>query len=147
MADVQQGASGALFNRVPFMGLLGMQRTLSEAGRAQLVVDGRSELTNLIGSVHGGVVLTLLDVVMASAAVSQVNFERTAVTLGMTSQFLRPGHGPLTADGQVCEVDGDVVHCRAEVHDAQGRTVALAQGCFRYLPLSAAAPHPIGDKT
>lgn len=147
MADAQQGASGALFNRVPFMRLLGMQRTLSSGGRAQLVVEAREDLNNLIGSAHGGVVLTLLDVVMASAAVSQVDFQRTAVTLSLNSQFLRPGLGRLQADGEVCAIDGDVAHCRAVVSDAQGQAVARAQGSFRFLPLSAAAPSSFGDKT
>src|SRR5687768_18293484 len=80
-----------VFNAVPFMRLLGVQREFSQDGRARLVLEERAELGNVIGAVHGGVIVTLLDVAMASAAVSSVDFTRTAVTLNLDSSFLEPG--------------------------------------------------------
>jgi uncharacterized protein (TIGR00369 family) len=121
------------FNRVPFMHLLGVRREFSHGGRARLVVDARPELENLIGAVHGGVVATLVDVVMASAAVSKIDFTRTAVTLNLNTSYLRPGLGWLTADGEVVESDHEVAQCRAVVTDADGHVVARAVGAFRYL--------------
>ena len=127
------------YNAVPFNELLGIRREFSEGGRARLVVEPRRELENPIRAIHGGVVATLLDVVMASAAVSQIAFARTAVTLDMNISYLQPGRGRLTADGEVLAVDadGDIVQCRAEVRDDQGQCVARAMGSFRYLPLPA----------
>jgi uncharacterized protein (TIGR00369 family) len=129
-----------LYNAVPFMQLLGIRREFSEGGRARLVVDGRQELENPIRAMHGGVVATLLDVVMASAAVSKIGFARTAVTLDMNISYLQPGRGRLTADGEALaiDVDGDTVQCRAEVRDDAGRCVARSMGSFRYLPLPSA---------
>jgi uncharacterized protein (TIGR00369 family) len=124
----------AVFGQVPFMRLLDVRREFSEAGRARLVIDERPEIGNVIGGIHGGVVVTLLDVVMASAAVSQVDFTRTAVTLNLATNFLEPGRGRLTADGEVVAHDESVAWCRASVTDAAGRTIAKAQGSFRYLP-------------
>ena len=124
-----------VFAAVPFMQLLGVRREFSEGGRARLVLDARPEFGNVIGAVHGGVIVTLLDVVMASAAVSRRNFERTAVTLNLDSSFIEPGRGTLTADGEVIAHDDSVAWCRATVTDADGRAVALAHGSFRYLPL------------
>jgi uncharacterized protein (TIGR00369 family) len=124
-----------VFSAVPFMQLLGVRREFSEGGRARLVLDERAEFGNVIGAVHGGVLLTLLDVVMASAAVSRRNFERTAVTLNLDSSFIGPGRGTLTADGEVMNHDDDMAFCRATVTDAKGSLVALAHGSFRYLPL------------
>ncbi|WP_284616399.1 PaaI family thioesterase [Aquabacterium humicola] len=121
------------FARVPFMHLLGVRREYSVDGRARLVVDERRELHNLIGAMHGGVVATLVDVVMASAAVSKVDFMRTAVTLNLNTSYLQPGRGRLTADGEVIAVDDGVALCRAVVTDADGREVARATGSFRYL--------------
>jgi uncharacterized protein (TIGR00369 family) len=130
------GASGrAIFAQVPFTRLLGARREFSEGGRARLVIEARPELGNVIGAMHGGVVLTLLDVVMASAAVSLFDFTRTAVTLNLNTSFLEPGRGTLTADGEVVRHDDSVAWCRAAVTDAAGRVVAQAQGSFRYLPL------------
>jgi uncharacterized protein (TIGR00369 family) len=124
-----------VFAAVPFMQLLGVRREFSEGGRARLVLDARPELGNVIGAVHGGVIVTLLDVVMASAAVSRRDFERTAVTLSLDSSFIEPGRGALTADGEVIAHDDSVAWCRAQVTDADGRVVALGHGSFRYLPL------------
>ena len=122
------------FSGVPFTRLLGVRREYSEGGRARLVVDARPEFENVIGAMHGGIVATLLDVAMASAAVSKVDFEMTAVTLTMNSTFVRPGHGRLTADGDVIAVDDAVALCQASVVDEGGRLVARAIGSFRYLP-------------
>ena len=126
------------FGQVPFMRLLGARREFSEAGRARLAIDERRELGNVIGALHGGVVATLLDVVMASAAVSVFDFTRTAVTLNLNTSFLEPGRGRLTADGEVVQHDDSVAWCRASITDAGGRLVAQAQGSFRYLPLPQA---------
>ncbi|NPC58030.1 PaaI family thioesterase [Caenimonas soli] len=124
-----------VFAAVPFMQMLGVRREFSEGGRARLVLEARPEFGNVIGAVHGGVIVTLLDVVMASAAVSRRNFERTAVTLNLDSSFIEPGRGTLTADGEVIAHDDGVAWCRATVTDAGGRAIALAHGSFRYLPL------------
>lgn len=122
------------FAAVPFTRLLGMQREFSEGGRARFVIDARPEFENVIGAMHGGIVATLLDVAMASAAVSKLDFEMTAVTLSMNSTFIRPGQGRLTADGLVLAVDDAVASCEASVTDEGGHVVARALGSFRYLP-------------
>lgn len=129
-----------MFGQVPFMRLLDARREYSEGGRARVVIDERPELGNVIGALHGGVVVTLLDVVMASAAVSVFDFTRTAVTLNLNTSFLEPGRGRLTADGEVVQHDDSVAWCRASITDAGGRLVAQAQGSFRYVPLPQAAP-------
>ena len=127
--------SAEAFAALPFMALLGVRREFSSGGRARLVVDTRPELENPTRALHGGVVATLVDVVMASAAVSRVDFAKTAVTLTLNTSYLRPGLGRLTADGEVLSVDedGDVVQCQARVTDAQGAVVAHSIGSFRYL--------------
>ncbi len=133
------GAAGrAIFAQVPFTRLLGARREFSEGGRARLAIDPRPELGNVIGAMHGGVLATLLDVAMASAAVSLFDFTRTAVTLNMNTSFLEPGRGTLTADGEVVQHDDSVAWCRAAITDAGGRLIAQAQGSFRYLPMPQA---------
>lgn len=135
--DAAAEARRNVYARVPFTRMLGVRREFSAEGRARLVVDEREDLTNPIGALHGGLVLTLLDVVMASAAVSRHDFQCTAVTLNLNTSFLRPGHGCLIADGEwLSEADG-VATCRATARDASGETVASALGAFRLLPLSA----------
>ncbi|MFG5409789.1 PaaI family thioesterase [Piscinibacter sakaiensis] len=121
------------------MRLLEVRRAFSAQGRAQLVLDPRPELGNVIGAVHGGVLATLVDVAMASAAVSRVDFALTAVTLDLQTSFLAPGRGRLVADGECLHAEDGVAWCRASVQDADGQVVARAQGAFRYLPLPGGA--------
>jgi uncharacterized protein (TIGR00369 family) len=132
--DAVVAARRNAFAGVPFTRLLGIRREFSDGGHARLIVDARPDLENVIGSMHGGIVATLLDVAMASAAVSKVDFEMTAVTLSMNSTFIRPGRGRLTADGDVLAVDDAVALCQASVIDEGGSLVARAIGSFRYLP-------------
>ena len=132
--DAVVAARRNAFASVPFTRLLGMRREFSDGGHARLIIDARPDLENVVGSMHGGIVATLLDVAMASAAVSKVDFEMTAVTLSMNSTFIRPGHGRLTADGDVLAVDDAVALCQASVIDEDGSLVARAIGSFRYLP-------------
>ena len=124
-----------VFAAVPFMRLLGVRREFSEGGRARIVLDERAELGNVVGTVHGGVLMTLLDVAMASAAVSHRDFSCTAVSLNVDSSFLAPARGQLTADGEVLEhEDDDLVLCRATITDPHGVVVAQGLGSFRYIP-------------
>ena len=92
----------------------------------------------MIHAIHGGVVLTLMDVVMASAAVSLVDFQKTAVTLNLNSSFVRPGRGRLVADGEVLKTLDGVILCQAEVRDETDEIIARGMGSFRYLPLPEA---------
>lgn len=134
-----------IFSQVPFMAWLQMEREYSRHGKARLAIDAREELGNVIGAVHGGVVVTLLDVAMASAAVSHRDFQCTAVTLNLNTSFVEPGRGRLVCDGELLSCDEQVATCRAVVTDVEGRVVARGQGSFRYLPLptvSATVPEP-----
>jgi uncharacterized protein (TIGR00369 family) len=130
------------FWHVPFTKLLGVRREFTEGGRARLVVDQRPELLNPTMALHGGVVATLVDVVMASAAVSRIAFARTAVTLSMNVSYLAPGRGRLTADGEVLAVQDGVAHCQAVVTAEGGHCVARAAGSFRYIDHAATRPQP-----
>ena len=123
-----------IFAQTPFMQLLGMQREFSRDGKARMTLDPDAQLGNVIGAVHGGVVVTMLDVVMASAAVSVINFSLTVVTLSLDTSFLEPGRGRLIADGEVVKHDESIAWCQAQVRDMQGRLIAKALGSFRYLP-------------
>ena len=122
------------FSAVPFTRLIGLEREYSHAGRSRFILEDKPELQNMLQSTHGGVLTTLLDVAMASAAVSHVNFTMTAVTLGFNCQFLRPGRGRLAAEGELLDAANGFAQCRAQVLDSERRVVAEAHGSFRYLP-------------
>jgi len=123
----------ALFAQVAFNHLLGLQREFAEGGVARLSLDLRPELTNNFGVVHGGVLMSLMDSAMSSAALSATGFQKAVVTIDMSTSFHRPGRGRLLAHAS-CQGGGrSVCFCEARVEDASGQVVARAMGTFRYV--------------
>ena len=79
--------------------------------------------------VHGGLLATLLDEVMAWAPSS---FDSWAVTAEMRIRYRAPANPgeALTAKGWVTERRRRIYHVRGEVRGADGRLVASAEGRF-----------------
>lgn len=121
-------------DRVPFLGLLGVVQELAGPGRSRIrLPELRDDLSNLLPAAHGGVVMTLLDVAMARAATSQPGApSTTVVTVEMSTRFVRPGRGPLVAEGSVLHAGGALCTCEASLHDEAGNLVAAAMGTFKY---------------
>jgi uncharacterized protein (TIGR00369 family) len=121
-------------DQVPFLRLLGLQQLPSERGSSRLLLpEPKSEFFNLLQAVHGGVLMTLLDVAMARAATSRAEAPTaTVVTVQMASNFVKPGRGPLTAEGRVLAAGGSLCSCEAQVLDAGGALVAHGTGTFKY---------------
>jgi uncharacterized protein (TIGR00369 family) len=79
--------------------------------------------------VHGGLLATLLDEVMAWAPSS---FDSWAVTAEMNIRYRAPANPgePLTAKGWVTERRRRIYHVRGEVRTAEGQLIADAHGRF-----------------
>jgi uncharacterized protein (TIGR00369 family) len=121
-------------DRIPFLRLLGMQQLPVAPGQARLLLpELKAEFCNRLSAAHGGVLMTLLDVAMARAATSQPGAPTgTVVTVQMSSHFLKPGRGPLTADGRVISAGRSLCTCEANVTDGDGALIAAATGTFKY---------------
>lgn len=141
------GPLSNVFDRVPFLKLLGASREVSEGGFARLALQVKPELTNLFEAAHGGVLTSLLDTAMASAAVSSVDFESSAVTLTLSVSFLQPGRGRLRIEGQRTGGGRSVCFCEGTVMDEQGQVLARAIGSFKFkrLVLVDAEPQAASD--
>ncbi|MCA0244230.1 MAG: PaaI family thioesterase [Proteobacteria bacterium] len=119
---------------IPFLRLLGVHQHEVPPGHSHLVLpELKPEHMNSLAAAHGGVVMTLLDVAMARAARTAPGRDGgPVVTVEMSSRFLRPGSGPLTARGHVLHAGRSLCSCQAELRDAEGRLVASAAGTFKY---------------
>jgi uncharacterized protein (TIGR00369 family) len=122
---------------IPFVEHLGFELQRFEAGEAQIALTLRAELTNSWDVAHGGVLMTLLDVVMAHAARAPDTADAAArpgvVTIEMKTTFMRPGVGRLLAEGEVLERTASMAFCTGAVFDADDKLVAHATGTFKYL--------------
>ncbi len=129
---------------IPFVELLGMTLERFEPDAAEIHLALREELHNSWGVAHGGVTMTLLDVVMAHAArtPSRPGGEPQpgVVTVEMKTTFLRPGQGKLFATGRRLHRTATLAFCDGEVRDAAGHLIGTASGTFKYLK-----GLPVGD--
>lgn len=122
---------------IPFVQALGMQLWRFDSGVAEISLDVRPDMQNSWQVAHGGVVMTLLDVVMAHAARSVRDPGDHAspgiATVEMKTSFMRPATGRLVAWGHLLHGTKGTAFCEGSVRDASGALCAHATGTFRYL--------------
>ena len=124
-----------LNSRVPFLRLIGAYQDPNfEDGIVRVhLKDLREDLCNQLPAAHGGILMTLLDVAMSRAAVLAPGAPAsTAVTVEMSSRFIRPGRGPLLAEGRVINQGRSLCTCEANIYDQERNILATAQGTFKY---------------
>jgi uncharacterized protein (TIGR00369 family) len=123
--------SKTIGRQVPFADLLGIRVAHHRPGLARLEVEARPELQNSFGNAHGGVVMTLADIALAVAAITQDGEARGAVTVDLTLSFVGPGKGTLVAEGRCLRIGSSLAFCEGEVRDSAGALVAKAMGTFQ----------------
>ena len=123
--------------RIPFVDHLGFELLRLDPGVSEIAIAVREELTNSLGVAHGGLLMTLMDIVMAHAARSPVEpggeVLGTVVTIEMKASFMRPGTGRVVATGRRMHRTVTMAFCEASVLDARGHLVAHSTGTFKYL--------------
>lgn len=101
----------------PAAALLELNLLSVEPGAVRFTMPVREYAYNLLGSVHGGVVTTLLDTVMGCAVHSTLAAGVSYTTLDLQTRFVRP----VTADVGSVVAEGSVVHAGRRTVVAQGR--------------------------
>ena len=84
---------------------------------------------NPMGTMHGGIVATLVDTAMGCALSSQLAANEGFTTLELKTNFVRaitPATGRIFAEGTVVHSGGRVATTEARVHDADGNLYAHA---------------------
>ncbi len=116
---------------VPFLDLLGVHVEHWERGRSVVSLDVRDELTNSWNLAHGGVVMTLLDVALATAALSTDPDAPGLMTISLSVSFIQAGSGSLRAEGRLLRGGRSVVFCEGEVRTSAGDLLAKGVGTFK----------------
>ncbi len=116
-----------------FVDVLGVRRQEAEDGRARLELDATEQHLNPAGTVHGGVLATLVDTAMGSAVRSSTGEEDVPATSQLTVTYLRPGKpGVLTVTAEVRKQGEHLTVCEADV-EQDGRALAHAVATFAVL--------------
>jgi uncharacterized protein (TIGR00369 family) len=109
-----------------FLKLIGFKLGDVSPGRVTGVLDLEEKHLQQHGFAHGGLIATLLDVVMGFSSYSLVTAEQGVVTANLSIDFVNPGLGNLIqAEGWVYKAGGKLHFCSAELHAISGEKRTL----------------------
>jgi uncharacterized protein (TIGR00369 family) len=121
----------------PIYGLTGIRPTEFGEGTATLRLPATEWLTSPARTVQGGVIAMLADTAMLIAVQTTAPAGTAFAGLDLKVNYLRP----VLADGRDLTARATVIHAgrtlvitRAEIENADGKSVALATGSSMYLP-------------
>ena len=129
----------------PVAELMGMDIESVERGRVVFTLDPAEFLYNPIGTVHGGVLATLLDSAMGCAVHSVLGAGAAYTTLDLAVKYVRP----VTVETGRILAEGTIVHEGGRVCTAEGRITSahdgrlLAHATTTCLVLDGAAARPV----
>jgi uncharacterized protein (TIGR00369 family) len=120
--------------RIPFVSHLRiLTETLGE-GTARLSLPVESHLTNSLGTVHGGVIMSLLDVALCTAARTLHPESVGVITINLSTSFIGAGNGAkLYAEARVLKDGRSMSFVEGEAQNADGTLVAKAVATVRVL--------------
>jgi uncharacterized protein (TIGR00369 family) len=118
--------------RIPFVSHLKiLTETLGE-GSARLSLPIEPHLTNSIGTVHGGVIMSLLDVALCTAARTLHPDSLGVITIDMSTSFIGGGGGArLLAEARVLKDGRSMIFVEGEAKNEDGSLVAKAMATVR----------------
>jgi len=120
---------------IPFVRHLGFELDLFTGGASAIGYTPKPEHLNSFAVTHGGAIMTLLDVTMATAARS-VQKDMGVVTIEMKTSFMRPAPGDgsrLTARGRLMHRSATMAFTEATLYDVLGQACAHSTGTFKYV--------------
>jgi uncharacterized protein (TIGR00369 family) len=116
-----------------YAGRLGARTESAEDGESRLSFEAREEHLNPAGTLHGGVLATLVDTAMGQAVRSATGEDDVPATSQLTVTYLRPGNpGQLTVTARVRTRGEHLTVCEADV-EQDGRELVHAVATFALL--------------
>ena len=115
--------------RPPIMDTLGVTDLRPEPGRVVVEMPAAPFHYNPLGTVHGGVLSTMLDTAAACAVHTTLAVGERYTSVDLTVKFLRPvtvDSGLLTCEGTVIQRGRRTALAQAQLTDEAGRLVAHA---------------------
>ncbi len=120
--------------RIPFIQHLRIRTDELGRGSARLSVPVEANLMNSMGNVHGGVIMSLLDVALCTAARTLHPESTGVITINLSVSFIDAGGGAkLHADARVLKDGRSMSFVEGEAKNEDGTLVAKAVGTVRVL--------------
>jgi uncharacterized protein (TIGR00369 family) len=120
--------------KIPFVAHLKILTETLGQGTAHLSLPVEPHLTNSLGTVHGGVIMSLLDVALCTAARTLHPESVGVITINLSTSFIGAGSGSkLLCDARVMKDGKSMSFVEAEAKNADGSLVAKAVATVRVL--------------
>lgn len=118
--------------KIPFVSHLKILTERLGQGEARLSLPIEAHLTNSFGTVHGGVILSLLDVALCTAARTLHPDSTGVITIDLSTSFIGAGSGArLVADARVLKDTRSMSFVEGEAKNEDGSLVAKAIATVR----------------
>ena len=118
--------------KIPFVQHLKIHTDTLGKGAARLSLPIEPHLTNSLGTVHGGVIMSLLDVALCTAARTLHPDSVGVVTIDMSTSFIGGGSGArLLAEARVLKDGRSMSFVEGEARNEDGALVAKAIATVR----------------
>jgi uncharacterized protein (TIGR00369 family) len=118
--------------KIPFVSHLGLVTEALGEGTARLSMALPEHFTNSLGTAHGGVIMSLLDVALCTAARTLHPDSIGVVTIDMSTSFIGGGSGDrLVAEARVLRDGRSMTFVEGEARNADGSLVAKAIGTVK----------------
>ncbi len=125
--EILHRIAGKQLSPPPLAELLGFAPTFVSPGLVAFGYEPREEHYNTHGTIHGGVLATLLDTAMGCAVQSVLDAGVGYATVELKTSFVKAvtlATGPLRAEGKVVHAGGRLATAEARLTDEAGRLYA-----------------------
>ena len=116
---------------IPFIEKMAMDVEKISEDLVHVHLDLQPWQCNSFGVAHGGVMMTLLDFAMAMAAKVKHGHLGGAMTIDMSTSFIKGGKGKMIVHGTVLKAGKSIQFCEASAYDASGDLLAKSMGTFK----------------
>jgi len=116
---------------IPFIEKMAMDVEKISEDLVHVHLDLQPWQCNSFGVAHGGVMMTLLDFAMAMAAKVKHGHLGGAMTIDMSTSFIKGGKGKMVVHGTGLKAGKSIQYCEASAYDASGDLLAKSMGTFK----------------
>jgi uncharacterized protein (TIGR00369 family) len=124
----------------PILSVLDIHSGSIGEGWIEFAMRPQGYMLNLAGTVHGGVLATLVDSALTCALITQLPKGTACTTIDLQMRFFRPAHlsaERLVARAEVLNAGTSIGTTQGEIRDAKGRLILHATSALAIAPASS----------
>ncbi|WP_245407869.1 PaaI family thioesterase [Rhizobium sp. TH135] len=125
--ELVQALHEGTVQRPPMADLLPFELQPPILGQITLTASPTDDFHNLVGTVHGGWIMTMLDTAMALAAQTTLAAGEACMSHETSAKFVKPvrsNAGPVTITGRVISRGRSLITLDGQVQDQNGKLLA-----------------------